>query len=656
MRRRLSQAGDRRTVRAAASWREMGAWLLVTALVAAPGSPQQAAGAEGAVRRPPLAELPLPALEGQEEAVRTQLAELRRQLDELTADSSTPLQRLAEAYGRLGRLYFLYDLVDLATLALENAKLLAPGDYRWPYFLAAHLTFEGELEAAIENLGRVLELRPRDVPTLIRLGDLHSKRGEDEPARSYYQRALELDEASAAAHAGLGRLDLDAGAHQQAIDHVERALELQPDADELYHTLGMAYRGRGELERAREALRKNRHGRVRFPDPLIESLGLENASADAHIQMASDAMRRQEYEKAIPYYRSYIELRPDNAVAHNNLGVALLALDRWEEGMAALRRSVELDPDYRGGQYSLATALAELGRYQEALEHYRRAHEIDPAEKVIHADWATLLAKVGRVDEAIAELRSVLTEDPSQDYARLKLGNVLLQAGRLDEAREQLEQAASAGGLHRAGRGDAHHSLGIIAERRGEAAVARAHYQEAVELAPNNPDAQRSWGVVVAREGGLREAATAFARAAELEPENERHRFELSMALLLGGREAEAREALEEALRELPESVNLRHLLARLLAGAHDAAVRDGARAVELARAVVDRALTIDHAETLAMALAEAGRFEEAVAWQQQVIRQATEAGEAKGPAHTARLERLELYQRGEPVRAPWRG
>lgn len=638
-------------------WAAAAAWLAITALLATASQARQtAATAQRPVERPPLAELPHPALDSQEQAVREQLTELRRQLDVLIADPATPLVRLAESFGRLGRLYFLYDLVDLASQALENAKLLSPRDYRWPYFLAAHQGFEGDLDGAIANLERVLELRPNDLPSLIRLGDLHAKRGAAEPARGYYERALAQDENVAAAHAGLGRLDLDAGEHRRAVERVERALALQPEADELYHTLGMAYRGLGEMERAREALRKNRHGRITFDDPLIESLGLENASAEAHFQMASDAMRRQDFERAVGLYRSYLELRPEDAVAHNNLGIALLGLDRWEEGMLALRRSVELDPEQRGGQYSLATALAELGRYQEALEHYQKAHEIDPAERVIHADWATLLAKVGRIDESIAELRSLLAEDPLQDYARLKLGTVLVEAGRLEEAATELRQVADSGGLQRPGRGEAHYNLGVIAERRGDLAEALARYDRAVELAPRLAEAQRARGVLLARDGDLEGAAAAFARAVEIEPETERHRFELAMALLLGGQEAQARSALEAALRELPAALSTRHLLARLLASATDPAVRDGARAVELAQGVVERALTLEHAETLAMALAETGRYEEAAAWQQRVIQQAGAAGEASGGAHAARLERLELYRRGEPARAPWRG
>ena len=80
-----------------------------------------------------------------------------------------------------------------------------------------------------------------------------------------------------------------------------------------------------------------------------------------------------------------------------------------------------------------------------------------------------------------------------------------------------------------------------------------------------------------------------------------------------------------------------------------DAALRDGPRAVTIAQALVDREPTLDHVETLAMALAEAGRFDDAVTWQQRAIEHAAAAG---GPSAASR-RRLDLYQSRRPEREP---
>jgi len=66
---------------------------------------------------------------------------------------------------------------------------------------------------------------------------------------------------------------------------------------------------------------------------------------------------------------------------------------------------------------------------------------------------------------------------------------------------------------------------------------------------------------------------------------------------------------------------------------------------------LVEEELTVDHAETLAMAYAEVGRFEDAIRWQTKVV---DEGPIAEPTATDERQKRLELYQRHQPVRAPW--
>jgi hypothetical protein len=61
---------------------------------------------------------------------------------------------------------------------------------------------------------------------------------------------------------------------------------------------------------------------------------------------------------------------------------------------------------------------------------------------------------------------------------------------------------------------------------------------------------------------------------------------------------------------------------------------------------------TIDLAETMAMVVAEVGRYDEAVSWQARAIR----AAERDGLAALVQEMKitLERYRRGEPCRTPW--
>ena len=110
---------------------------------------------------------------------------------------------------------------------------------------------------------------------------------------------------------------------------------------------------------------------------------------------------------------------------------------------------------------------------------------------------------------------------------------------------------------------------------------------------------------------------------------------------------------LAEGVRAYPDQARLRkHALARLLAAAPDDGVRDGRSALALMEPLLKQQNTIGSAETMAMALAEVGRIDEAAVWQREAIA----AAKGSQPDAVPRLEQnLTLYESGKPCRTPWR-
>jgi tetratricopeptide (TPR) repeat protein len=577
---------------------------------------------------PSLPPVPRPAIADFAAPDQEQLAAARARLDALLAAGGAAPEALAAAFGEVGSLYFLYDLVDAAEPALANARTLRPEAFEWHYYLGALYQREGRLEEARASLDRALGLRPGDLPALVRLGRVEVDLGRLDEAERRFEAALGLtaaggageDAGAAAALAGLGRVAFERGDPRRAIERLERALALQPGATSLHHQLGLAYRAAGELERARDHLRRNRHDPVRFPDPLVDRLGALLLGADAHLKRGNLALAAGRLDEAIGEYRRAAELAPDDPTHHYNLGFALVRAGRRAEAMARFARAIELDPAYRNAHYNLAVALAEEGRWPEAAAHYGRAWEIDPLDHAAHLDWALALVQAGEIERSAEELGRLL--------AAVDLQNSPLE-GRVR--------------LH----------LGQLRERSGDAAGALERYREAAALAPDLAEAHQALAGALGRAGRFGEAAAAYRRAVELAPGDAGVRFGEAMALLLGGEDAAARRRLEEGVAALPESIPLVHLLARLLATASDPAARDGERAVALARRVLEADRSLAHAETLAMALAEAGRFAEAAEVQGQVIELAEAAGQAERAGEGRR--RLALYRAETPVRSPWR-
>ncbi len=194
--------------------------------------------------------------------------------------------------------------------------------------------------------------------------------------------------------------------------------------------------------------------------------------------------------------------------------------------------------------------------------------------------------------------------------------------------------------------------------RKGSAAFAAGRFDEAVAEfraaaaeRPGSVEALLGLGTALARTGDANGALHAFVRATALDPSNEDALLARSDLLSLLGRYAEARTLLDDACRNHPSRGRTALGLASLLATCPDPALRDGARAVDLAERVLDGAPTATAGRVYAQALAEAGRCADAARWQERVL---AAARKEPPPFPTSVLEdELARYEKGAPCRPP---
>lgn len=113
------------------------------------------------------------------------------------------------------------------------------------------------------------------------------------------------------------------------------------------------------------------------------------------------------------------------------------------------------------------------------------------------------------------------------------------------------------------------------------------------------------------------------------------------------GQPSDAKADYDRALKLDPRNYNAMNALAWLLATSSDEVIRDGKRAVELAVKVCERTSFEEWAflDTLAAAHAEAGEFDEAVTFQEDVVSRCYESDRAGAE------QRLALYRDGMPYR-----
>ncbi len=635
--------------------------------------------------------IPVPNLDEVEPAIVEQLREQRTLADSLASAADVDTIRLSEAMGKLGQLYILYELLGPAEPALANASMLAPDDFRWPYLEATIAQEQRRLPDARRLLEKALELEPDYLPALIRLGDVERAAGDDPKARTYYDRALEIAPGSPAANWGLGQIAYGAGESERAVEHFEAVLEVQPHATAVHYPLGLAYRDLDQMDKAREHLTQRGERGIQPADPLVDGLANLVRGSSLYMVRGNRAFARGAYGVAVSAYTGAVEADPENVVAREALASALSRMGRrrdsleqigWvidnghasagtyynygaihaelgevDEALSGYETALRMDPDLIDANFNLALLLGELGRLSESEAYFDRVLELDPQDTAARVHRASVIADLGRSAEAAAELGAVLSVDPANSQALLALGAVEAATGRPADALGRyatiIASSDSSTAESREAVARAHFESGRLMMQGSELQDALEHLRTAVEMMPRIAEARMTLARLLGATGRYGEAAEQYGILLTRNSRLLEAHFGLALSLLLERRDTDALAALERATEAFPEEAQLEHLLARVLAASSDDSVRDGERAVSIAERLFAAQQSIASAETLAMALAEAGRFDDAATLQERIRAEA----ERSGGVDLAPIDRrIEQYRRGEPVRTPWLG
>jgi Flp pilus assembly protein TadD len=193
----------------------------------------------------------------------------------------------------------------------------------------------------------------------------------------------------------------------------------------------------------------------------------------------------------------------------------------------------------------------------------------------------------------------------------------------------------------------AYNDLGYAYLHEGQISNAVANFEKALKLEPNYPQAYYNLGRAFLTNNQPDVAVDCFQRALALDPGVAEIHYKLANALVQLSKPAQAITEYSETLRLSPGLDEAANNLAWLLATCSDRSLRDGARAVRLARQASEHSHDQNPVilGTLAAACAETGNLREAVATAQRAHQLALAQN---NPALAVVLEsQLRMYQTG---------
>ncbi len=431
------------------------------------------------------------------------------------------------------------------------------------------------------------------------------------PAKECYLNASRLAQNDFRWAYLLGKLLQQEGGAEGALTHYSAARKLRPDYLPVFVSLGDVYLQLNRLDEAEAS--------------YTAALAGNERNAAALYGLGQAALSRRNYETAARYFEKALALAPEANRLHYALAMAYRGLGQTEKARAELALS---------GTVGVRAADPLVDGLRELVKGAR-----------LHLIRGRAALDARRFKDAADEFRKAVAAEPESVPAHFNLGAALSQLGDLRGAVEQFEKTLQLDPAH----ANAHYNLGLLLAQQNQHERAVTHLQAAVKASPADTSARLLLAQSLVKLGRTEEAQAELARVAEAEPDNEQALL-AGVEILLAKKEyRQALEALERGHARSPQKGLTTATLAYLLAASPQQDLRDGRRALELARAAWDATGAAQHGALVALALAELGRCDEAADWARQMIARATEE---KNPSLTEKLNaELKRYETARPCK-----
>jgi tetratricopeptide (TPR) repeat protein len=368
---------------------------------------------------------------------------------------------------------------------------------------------------------------------LLRQGDLAS-------AITMLEQEVKATPADAESHRLLGFAYAVDEQQGRALEHLRTAITRTPADERAWVALADVLISAGrfpeaerELQRAGSAGVTSGQIRSRFAQIYQEQSLLPQASAelqaaggfgvvagrDRHYQMLGSLFVNQaDFDGAISAYSRRVDVNPNRGEAHRQLAEIYFLQGRDDEALAEFAVAAWLAPDDARAHAGAGQVHAREQQHGEAIAAFQRALALDASLKEARYALATSLMRLGRADEGRREMALFQKLQAESDAAGQR-------AFALEALRREASRSLIGGATNRA----------------------IAIYTEALEADPGSAGSHRDLGLALLRGGRAAEAVDRLVRAQEIE-ETAEGALHLANALAAAGdRDGSAKQAARHA-------------------------------------------------------------------------------------------------------------
>jgi len=215
-------------------------------------------------------------------------------------------------------------------------------------FLGHALLKVDNIAEAEPEIKKALELDPTILGANFDLAMVYIKKGRLMQAIPFMEKERDGSPDSEAVLKTLGQLYSDTKQHDKAVEIFSKLVDQAPDNIEYYGFLADAYKQQGDTAKELETYQR---------------MGAQDPSGMAFYNLGNIMFNKSEIATAADAYKKAIEMAPDNAMAHYQLGLTYVNLAKFKDAVVELETFIKLKPqDSKVGEAkTLITDLKKMG-------------------------------------------------------------------------------------------------------------------------------------------------------------------------------------------------------------------------------------------------------------------------------------------------------
>ena len=273
--------------------------------------------------------------------------------------------------------------------------------------------------------------------------------------------------------------------------------------------------------------------------------------------LAEVAQKKNRIQDVIKFNKKVIELDPNDAAAHCNLGNSYIDTRRFTEAEESYRNAISADANCAEAHYNLGHKISQDGDLDGAILCYRNAIASNSEFFEAFISLGNVLRQKGEFEEAQSSHSKAVLLRPDSALAHYNLGVTLGELGKRREAESSYEKAL----LLQPNLAEAHNNRGLLLEEFGDLQSAKTCFQKAIKFNGKFAEAYCNLGNILRHIGDIKGSKTNFDKAIKLDTNYAEAYSNLAITYYMDGEIPAALEKLEKAYAIDPKLRQCRLLL-----------------------------------------------------------------------------------------------